>query len=137
MTNVQAAIGCAQLTRMDELLAMRRGVAALYETALAHIPGVTFPSAMSNRCRPVVWFACALTLAEKRPALIAACKDANIDLRPFFHGLSSMPAYRDFARPCPVSSHLAMTGVNLPTSRKVDARLAGIMADIFRRVLAS
>jgi perosamine synthetase len=135
MTNVQAAIGCAQLARMDEFLAMRRGVADLYETALANIPGVAFPPAMSERCAPVVWFACALTPAEKRPALIAACKDANIDLRPFFHGLSSMPAYRDFARPCPVSSRLAATGVNLPTSRKVDARLAGIMADIFRGVL--
>jgi perosamine synthetase len=135
MTNVQAAIGCAQLARIDGFLAMRRGVADLYETALANIPGVTFPSAMSERCAPVVWFACALTPVEKRPALIAACKDANIDLRPFFHGLSSMPAYRDFARPCPVSARLAATGVNLPTSHKVDARVAGIMGDIFRRVL--
>jgi perosamine synthetase len=67
--------------------------------------------------------------------LIAACRDANIDLRPFFHGLSSMPAYRDFARSCPVSSRLAMMGVNLPTSRKVDARLAGRIADIFRGVV--
>jgi perosamine synthetase len=135
MTNIQAAIGCAQLTRMDEFLAMRHKVAALYETALAGIPGITFPSAMPARFSPVVWFACALTPAEKRPELIAACRDANIDLRRFFHGLSSMPAYRDFARPCPVSSRLAMTGVNLPTSRKVDVRLAGKIADIFRGVL--
>ena len=84
-----------------------------------------------------IWFACALTPAEKRPALISACRDANIDLRPFFHGLSSMPAYRRFARVCPVSSALSVSGVNLPTMRKVDARIAGMIADIFRRVLAS
>jgi perosamine synthetase len=135
MTNIQAAIGCAQLARMEEFLAMRHRVGALYEAALAHIPDITFPPAMSPRSKPVVWFACALTPAGKRPALIAACRDANIDLRPFFHGLSSMPAYRDFARSCPVSSRLAMMGVNLPTSRKVDARLAGRIADIFRGVV--
>jgi perosamine synthetase len=135
MTNLQAAIGCAQLARMDELMAMRRQVAGLYERALAGIRGITFPPAMSARCEPVIWFACALTPAEKRQALISACKDANIDLRPFFHGLSSMPAYRRFARDCPVSCELSMTGVNLPTSRKVDANLADTIAGIFRRVL--
>lgn len=137
MTNIQAAIGCAQLERMDELIAMRRSVGALYEAVLADVPGIALPPAMSARCEPVVWFACALTPAEKRPALISSCRDANIDLRPFFHGLSSMPAYRRFARVCPVSSALSVSGVNLPTMRKVDARIAGMIADIFRRVLAS
>jgi perosamine synthetase len=137
MTNLQAAIGCAQLERMDEFLATRRSVAALYDTALAHITGISLPPAMSARCEPVVWFACALTPAERRPTLISACRDANIDLRPFFHGLSSMPAYRDFARACPVSHHLSMTGINLPTSRMVDVRLARKIAQIFRGVLES
>ena len=54
MTNLQAAIGCAQLARMDEFLAMRRKVAALYETALAGIPGITFPSAMPS-ARSLPW----------------------------------------------------------------------------------
>jgi perosamine synthetase len=137
MTNLQAAIGCAQLERMDELIDMRRGVHAAFEAAFAGVPGVALPPPMPARCEPVVWFSCLLTPAEKRPALIAACKEVNIDLRPFFHGLSSMPAYREFSRPCPVSAALSSSGVNLPTFRKVDARIAGKIADIFRRVLAS
>ena len=135
MTNLQAAVGCGQLERMDELLTMRRSVGAAYEVALADVPGITFPPAMSARCEPVVWFACALTPAAKRAELIAACREANVDLRPFFNSLSSMPAYRRFARACPVSTALARSGVNLPTFRKVDARMAQIIADIFRRVL--
>ena len=137
MTNLQAAIGCAQLERMDELIAMRRGVHAAFEAAFAGVPGITLPPPMPARCEPVVWFSCLLTPAGKRPALIAACKEANIDLRPFFHGLSSMPAYREFSRPCPVSAALSASGVNQPPFRKVDARIAGKIADIFRRVLAS
>ena len=43
MTNLQAAIGCAQLERMDELIAMRRRVQAAYEAAFADVPGIAFP----------------------------------------------------------------------------------------------
>jgi perosamine synthetase len=136
MTNLQAAVGCAQLERMDEFLAMRRRVHATYEAAFAGVPGVTFPPAMPQRFEPVVWFSCALTPAEKRPALIAACREANIDLRPFFNSLSAMPPYREFAGPCPASVALSLSGVNLPTLRKVDARVAAKLADIFRGVLA-
>lgn len=137
MTNLQAAIGCAQLERMDELIAMRRRVHAAYETAFADVPGIAFPGTMPARCEPVVWFSCILVPARERPALIKACREANIDLRPFFHGLSSMPAYHHFGGPCPVSSAVSASGINLPTLRKVDTRIAGIIADIFRRVLTS
>ncbi len=136
MTNLQAAIGCAQLDRMDELIAMRRKVHDIYASELASIPGVTLPPPLPARFEPVVWFSCALVPAQHRAALIAACREANIDLRPFFHGLSSMPAYRRYARKCPVSSQLSASGINLPTSRKVDARLVAKIAGIFRKVLA-
>jgi len=135
MTNLQASVGCAQLERMDALIEMRRIVHTHYEAAFAGMAGVTLLPALPPRFQPVVWLSSALVPAAKRPALIQACREDRIDLRPFFHGLSSMPAYRRFARPCPVSAALSMAGVNLPTSRKVDARLAGKIAAIFHRVL--
>lgn len=135
MTNLQAAVGCAQLERMDAFLAMRRGVDALYAAALANIPDLVFPPPLPGNYEPVVWFSCVLTPPAKRPLLIEACRAANIDLRPFFNGLSAMPAYRRFARVCPVSSELSASGVNLPTSRKVDEHAATRIASIFRGVL--
>jgi perosamine synthetase len=135
MTNMQAAVGCSQLDRMDELLAMRREVHELYEQAFAGMPGVSFPPPMPGRFSPVVWFSCALVPAAKRAGIIDACRRENIDIRPFFHGLSSMPAYRRYARVCPVSTSLAASGVNLPTSRKIDARIANKIAGLFRSVL--
>jgi perosamine synthetase len=77
-----------------------------------------------------------LTPADKRGRLIAGCKEANIDLRPFFHGLSAMPAYRRYARVCPNSSMLSRSGVNLPTSRRVHDASAARLADVYRAVLA-
>ncbi|WP_394705943.1 aminotransferase class I/II-fold pyridoxal phosphate-dependent enzyme [uncultured Hyphomonas sp.] len=135
MTNMQAAIGCAQIERMDELLAMRADVYERYVKALSGIPGVTFPPAMDQRAQPVTWFACAQVPEDKRAELIAACKAANIDLRPFFHGLSSMPAYRQYARKCPNSTWLSRTGVNLPTSRRVDDAMVARIAGVFESVL--
>jgi perosamine synthetase len=135
MTNLQAAIGCAQIERMDELLAMRAGVHDEYRRLLSDIPGILFPPEMSSRAEPVTWFSCALTPANKRADLIAACRDASIDLRPFFHGLSSMPAYRRYARKCPVSTQLSLSGVNLPTSRRAHPDAAARLAEAFRSVL--
>jgi perosamine synthetase len=132
MTNLQASIGCAQLERMDELIAMRERVHKTYETAFVDVPGVRFPRPLPSRYEPVVWFSSILTPADKRDALIAACRAANIDLRPFFHSLSSMPAFSQHKSQCPVSAQLSLSGVNLPTLRKVDARIATKIADIFR-----
>lgn len=135
MTNPQASIGCAQLERLDEILETRASIQKLYAVALAGIPGVEMPPALPERFIPVAWFACATVPAAKRPALIEACKKANLDLRPFFNGLSMMPAYARWARPCPVTRHLSESGVNLPTSHYVDAGIAERVAGAFRSVL--
>jgi perosamine synthetase len=136
MTNLQAAIGLAQLERMDDFLANRAALEAMYRAAFVDIPGIKFPPPIAAPAEPVVWFVCATVPAERRDALIAACKAENIDLRPFFNSLSAMPAYRQWARPCPVSRAIASSGINLPTSHKIDQALVGRMAGIFRRVLS-
>ncbi|MBY0227250.1 MAG: DegT/DnrJ/EryC1/StrS family aminotransferase [Hyphomicrobium sp.] len=135
MTNIQAAIGCAQLDRLDELLAMRRTVQSIYEAAFDGIDGIEL---MRKRERPyedVIWFACARVPASARPHLIEACRKEKIDIRPFFNSLSSMPAYKKYARACPNSRALAREGINLPTSRRVTPALAEEIATIFRVVL--
>jgi perosamine synthetase len=132
MTNMQAAIGCAQIDRLDDFLAERRRVHDLYSEVLKGIPGVSMPPPLSDRFGPVIWFACATVPAEKRAQLIQACKAIDVDLRPFFNCLSVMPPYRPYARPCPNAYHLSQSGVNLPTSRRVDERLARRIADVFR-----
>jgi perosamine synthetase len=137
MTNMQAAIGCAQLERLPDLLGRRAEAARTYKRHMEGIPGLVFAPDMPPRFGPVTWFVCAQVPADKRAALIDACKHNNIDLRPFFNGLSVMPAYRRFGRPCPVSDHLSKTGVNLPTSARVSDTLAKTMADIFYKVLSA
>lgn len=136
MTNLQAAIGCAQLDRMDAMIAERREIDARYVALLKDIPGVGFPPAMDDRSEPVIWFSSVTVPKEARPAIIKACAERRIDLRPFVNSLSSMPAYRRFARKCPVSARVSASGLHLPTSRMPDARLLAEMAAGFRAGLA-
>ena len=135
MTNMQAAIGCAQLDKIAGIIAKRYDVQRLYAEALSGLPGVAMPPTMSERAKPVTWFACATVPANARPKLIEACRKAKIDLRPFFNGLSSMPAYARWARPCPTSARLSQEGVNLPTSHLVDEAVVARVAAAFAEVL--
>jgi perosamine synthetase len=137
MTNLQAAIGCAQLARMDDFLTMRDRVHAMYKVALTDLAGVSFPPEMPPRHQPVTWFSCVLVDPAARQSLIDDCRAIGIDIRPFFHGLSTMPAYRRFARNAPVSARLAASGLNLPTSRKVNQGVVDRVAEVFRKRLGT
>lgn len=136
LTNLQAALGRAQLDRVDHTLARNAAIAAAYREALAGIDGVRFPPPMPDHCQPVTWLACVQVPADRRDAVLAAGRAAEIEMRPFFHPLSVMPPYAPYARSCPTSVELSATGLNLPTSRAVDAQVVDRVARVFRAVLS-
>jgi len=136
ITNLQAAIGHSQLWRIDGTLARNRRISDLYHAALRDIPGVRLPPPMAAAYEPVVWLACVQVPADKRNAVIAAALEARLEMRPFFHSLSSLPPYEKYARVCPNSAELSATGINLPTSRSVDEHVVERVARVFRDVLS-
>ena len=136
LTNLQASIGHAQLKRVHETLERNREIAEVYRVALRGIPGVGFPPDMDGVYTPVVWLSSVLVPAERRDALLKAAAQADIELRPFFHSLSTLPPYQPYARHCPNSLALSASGVNLPTSRLVDIEAVDRIAEVFRNVLA-
>jgi perosamine synthetase len=136
LTNIQAAIGHAQLARAPETLQRNLDIAEAYRAALQGIPGVRFPPDMDEFCAPVVWLSSVLVPAARRNALLVAALRANIEMRPFFHSLSTLPPYQLYAQHCPNSLELSASGVNLPTSRAVDSQAIGRVAEVFRNVLA-
>lgn len=85
MTNLQAAVGCAQMERLDQLVAAKRRIAAGYDDALADIKGIgRFP--VPDYALSACWFSGAIvqpplpSVAEIRPRL----RQAGIDARPFW-----------------------------------------------------
>jgi len=116
MTNIQAAIGCAQLEQAEAILARRKGIAAAYETGLAGIPGLVRPPALPW-AESVHWMYSVLVepaFGLDRDQVRAGLRARGIDSRPFFVPLHELPPYRTTA-PFPVATRLARSGINLPS----------------------
>ncbi|HZQ01674.1 MAG TPA: aminotransferase class I/II-fold pyridoxal phosphate-dependent enzyme [Reyranella sp.] len=135
LTNLQAAIGHAQMWRIGKVLERNHRIERLYRRALAGIPGVRFAATMGREYEPVVWLASVLVPAQHRDAIIAAAQADRIEMRPFFYRLSDLPPYAGYARHCPNSAALSASGINLPTSRDVDDQVVERVVGIFRSVL--
>lgn len=115
MSNVQAAIGCGQLERIDELVVGKRRVFEHYRNALAGLPLHMNPEPTGTTNG--YWMPTIVADADvefDREALLAAFKADNIDGRVFFWPLSSLPMFE--ARPAHDVSHgLSARAVNLPS----------------------
>lgn len=95
MSNVQAAIGCAQMERIDELVRRKREILAYYKERLEKLPGVRMnpepPGTVNGAWMPTAVFAPETGLTREK--LQAAFAAANIDARVFFWPLSSLPMF--------------------------------------------
>lgn len=114
MTNLTAAIGCAQLERVDSLLAAKRDLAQRYREALAETP-LTFLGEKPG-CVNAYWMVSALARsADELGALRAHLKAERIETRPLFPPVHLMPMYDGHAGQLPQAEALAARGLNLPS----------------------
>ncbi len=120
MTNLQAAVGCAQLEQLDAFVAAKRRIAQSYNAALTDLAGVSAfpePAPMASAC----WFS-GVTVAAP-PArhgvaeLLPMLRGEGIGARPFWKPIHLQPPYRDApATPMPVCEALWETILCLPCS---------------------
>jgi perosamine synthetase len=116
MTNIQAAIGLAQLERIEELLAIRKRNAAQYNRRLAAVPGFTLPPS-TDWAENVYWMYSVIVGDEfgmSRDELRSKLRQAGIDTRPFFYPVHTLPMYNT-GQSLPVAENLGQRGINLPS----------------------
>jgi len=118
MTNLQAAIGCAQFERFDQFLEARRTISGQYMKQLSKVEGITLQHSLDSNIQPVFWLFS--ILIDKSPVAIAAhLKAQGIETRPVFKPMHMQEAYRVYIRPgqtFPVSESLSSRGISLPSS---------------------
>ncbi|ANK89782.1 MULTISPECIES: DegT/DnrJ/EryC1/StrS family aminotransferase [Rhizobium] len=97
MSNIQAAIGCAQLERIDELVNRKREILASYMIRLSTLPGITmnpeYTGTINGAWMPTAVFHPSTGIT--REMLQQAFDAANTDARVFFYPLSSLAMFED------------------------------------------
>ena len=115
LTNVAAAILCAQLSRADSLLAERQKVFDVYDEVLEGHPQVRTQRVRAGSTR-TPWLYSVVLLDADRDAVMGRLAQLGIESRPFFYALSGLPAFaRCRTGELHVSSRLSASGISLPT----------------------
>ncbi len=118
LTNVQAAIGLAQLEKAEQRIEKKRQIARAYNARLEKVKGLTLPREEAW-AKSVYWMYSVLVEEDyglDRDGLMAKLKKAAIDSRPFFHPMHTLPPYEGRGERFPVAEELARKGINLPSA---------------------
>ena len=118
LTNLNAAVGVAQLEQIETILLRRAEIARLYEAGIQEVEGLhSIP--VSPYGRKVDWLFCVFaenTFPLERDALILKLKEYNVDARPTFYPVHMMPPYQTIKKIGKLanSSKIGLSGINLP-----------------------
>ncbi len=120
LTNIQAALGCAQLENLEAYIAAKRGIARTYAEALHSVPGITLmPEA--PWARSIFWMYTVLIdeagYGMDSRALLKRLGQVGIEARPLWQPLHLSAVHRGTqTNACPVSERLYRDALSLPSS---------------------
>jgi len=136
MTNIQAAIGLAQIEQLDLFLERRNLIETLYNKFLKDTDGIELPPKM-DWGKKVNWLYSILIDEEKtgvsRDLLIQKLKNQGIETRPFFYPLHIQPPF-EVKRDFPVSTKLSQQGISLPSSINLSGKLLKKICDAIKDI---
>lgn len=118
MTNLQAALGLAQLRKIDKIIERKREIAKLYEEGLKDLVPEISLHPEAGWAKNVYWMYSILVYKQgvkNRDFLMQALKKKGVDSRPFFFPIHRLPRYNENEH-MPNADLLASSGLNLPSS---------------------
>lgn len=136
MTNLQAAIGVAQVKRLDEFVERKRTIAKTYSSLLRDIDGVVLPPEMPW-AKSVYWMYSILidtTLMISRDELIKKLGENGIETRPLFYPIHKMPPYESDAV-FPIVESLSKRGISLPSGVNLQSQDIAVVAESVKEII--
>lgn len=120
MTNLQAAVGLAQLEMLPKVIAKKRQIAGWYRRYLASVKGIQFPEE-APWAKKIYWLYSVLFDEERtgktRDEFISLLQKEGIDARPFYVPVHKQPCYSAYQKVfLPHTENIAACGLNLPSS---------------------
>jgi perosamine synthetase len=145
MSAVQAALGVAQMERIEALIHHKREIFAWYHDRLSGLDGITLnaePEGMENS----FWMVTAVldpALGLDKFTLMAELDKRNIDSRPFFTPLSELPAFdsrpqaKRFLNNFDKGRKIASLGVNLPSGYHMNEEKVEIVSAAVKEIISN
>lgn len=133
MTNMQAAVGCAQMKRIAGLISAKRKVAKMYARRLRDIEGITLPPE-AEWAWNIYWLYTIVlddSFGLSSEALAKRLEAAGVDTRRVFIPMHSLPMYSTRKR-FPVSERVSQNGLSLPSSPTLPEDDIDYICDVIR-----
>jgi len=143
MSSMQAALGLAQLERIEELVGRKREIFKWYEEEIGAVDGITlnFQSPVTKNTYWMVTTIVDEKFGMRKENLMELMAGKGIDCRPFFHPLSSLPAYQHLedskqARNRNIISYrLSPYGINLPSGFHMTDQKVRYVCNVIKEIL--
>ena len=137
MSNVQAAMGCAQLLRIGELVSKRQEILEVYKSNFAELNGLDM-NPVQFGCETGAWMPTLVMSAGssiKSDDLLVACRGSGIDARSFFWPLSKLSMFDSKSKKT-TSHSLSSRAVNLPSFHEISSeQLSHVVKTVSKVVL--
>lgn len=142
MTNLQAAVGVAQLEQLDRNLKIKRWIGNLYNDLLKDVKGIQIPLSKTDFAENIYWvYGIVLDKNMKVDAreIIKKLINLNVDCRPFFYSLHKQPVFVKQGMfsglKFPVSENLSRFGFYLPSGIAIKEEQIYKVAEILKKIL--
>jgi perosamine synthetase len=118
MTEMQAAIGCVQLSKLGEILRTKRSLALAMGDRLRDVAQIECPVARTDRDHVYMLYTCKVT--SSRDTVMRALQQAGIESRVYFPPIHRQPAFRHIEAQLPVTEQVATQILSLPLHARMD-----------------
>lgn len=145
MTSMQAALGLAQLERIDEMVRRKRQIFNWYQERLNNIGRITLNYEAPNT-KNTYWMVTIIIdekFGLKKEKLMTWMLGKGIDCRPFFYPLSSLPAYQDLEQAKQAQQRnknaykISPYGLNLPCGMNMTEEKVDYVCQILKRIIGT
>jgi perosamine synthetase len=144
LTNLQAAVGLAQLERLDVSIAKKRRMGNFYTSNLAGTPGLELPPARTDYADNIYWVY-GMVLKDDVPldatSMMAKLRELNVGTRPFFWGMHEQPVFRRMGwfagEKHPTTERISRRGFYVPSGLAITEQQQQWVVEAVRGILAA
>mgnify|MGYP001180423763 CR=1 FL=1 len=141
MTNLQAALGIAQLEKLDSIVKTKINNGKIYNKFLEGIKGLEIPLKKTSYAENIYWVYGVLINSDITTAeeIVVKLKDSNIGTRPFFYPMHQQPVFKEMGifdnKPFPISENLYKNGFYLPSGLNLKFESIKKVSEILKNLI--